>query len=127
MNKIFFSQNSQNESSTQITISIKVELRNIYISFLPITHKCPVNLLISGICMSGRFRGLFSTTLIANTDYSSGVMISVADISWQAALGGGDTPTTIDSVLTASVDPNSSSGYTYSTSILYIVTRKRGS
>lgn len=117
MNKIFFSQNSQNESSTQITISIRAELKTIDISFLPITHKCPVNLFISGTCKSGISRGIYSTTLIANTDYSSGVMIPVADISWQATVGG-DTPTTIDSVLTASVSPNSSSGYTYSTSIL---------
>lgn len=119
MNKIFFSQNSQNESSTQITISIRAEFRAIYISFLPITHKCLVNLIISGSCKSGISRGLYSTTLIANTDYSSGVMIPVDDIRWQATIGGEeDIPTTIERVLTASVSPNSTSRYTYSTSIL---------
>ena len=118
MNRIFFSQNSQSESSTPITILVGLGLiSSINISFVPITHKCPVDLTVSGTCKSGTSRGIYTTTLKANTNYSKGVSIPDSDINWQIAIGG-DTPTTIDSISTATVSPRSSSGYTYSTSIL---------
>lgn len=117
MNRIFFSQNSQGESTTPITISVGAGISSVNISFIPITHKCPVDLTVSGTCRSGTSKGIYTTTLKANTNYSKGVSILASDVNWQVAIGG-DTPTTIDSISTAMVNPKSSSGYTYSTDIL---------
>jgi len=118
MNRIFFNQNTNSESLPEVFINLNITGDGrIRLRSTPLRYEYLEDVTVSGTCRSSdNSRGIYSYKILTGTK-DLNAYITADDVNWRSSIGG-STPTSIDSISSATVSPRKSSIASYTARIL---------